>query len=64
MCHTVARLARRTARPPETGLTLAKAQPWQLPGGGLLAPLRLDQAAITDGCIVIDTEAVEVSLRR
>ena len=53
-----ARLARRTDRPQELGLTVASAQPWQQAGG--LTPLRLDRAAITDGCIVIDTEAVEV----
>ena len=39
-------------------MTVAGSQPWQQAGGGL-AHLRLDRAAITDGCIVIDTEARE-----
>jgi hypothetical protein len=37
-------------------MTVAGSQPWQQAGGGL-AHLRLDRAAITDGCIVIDMEA-------
>ena len=58
---TAASLARRPQRHPELGLTLSNAAAGA--GGGLVPLLaRLGQHPITDGSIVIDTEAEEVCI--